>query len=133
MKRSNEVRSTKCVMLVEDDSSLRRVMSLMLRDWGCQVITCRDGLEALDVLRYVSPDLIISDLDMPFISGIELFKKYREVAEESEIPFVIISGIPDAEKRLKGIRDDLLGFYKKPVSIYILKRIIFEQMEKRAH
>ncbi len=113
----------KRIMLVEDDPSLRRVISLMLGDWGCHVTSCGDGFEALEVLPYLKPDLIISDLDMPLMSGIEFFKKCRAISGDPPIPFVIMSGIPDAEKRLEEIRGDLLGFYRKPVPIRILKQI----------
>jgi two-component system response regulator YesN len=115
----------KTIMLVEDDLPYLKVLTFMMRDWGCRVIACRDGLEALGALEDVRPDLIISDLDMPLLDGIGLFKRYREMSRDPA-PFVIISGIADAEARLARIREDLLGFYPKPVSVKDLKGMIGE-------
>ena len=124
MDETGEAREPGKVMLVEDDPSLLKVMGYMLQDWGCRVIRCRDGYEALDTLRHIKPDLIISDLDLPFIDGIALFERCREMAGISSVPFVIISAIPDAEERLEGIRDGLAGFYAKPVSMESLRKIV---------
>ncbi len=127
MGKAEEAIGLRIVMLVEDDLSLLKVMGFMFQDWGFRVISCRDGFEALDALQHIVPDLIISDLDLPFINGIELFKRCRELSRERKIPFVIISAIPDAEERLKEIWDELAGFYAKPVPMVALKQIMFEQ------
>ena len=133
MVESANREAAKRIMLVEDDPSFLNILCLMLQDWGCQVIKCRDGYEALGALRDMEPAWILSDLDFPFRSGIELFKKCREVAGKPGIPFVIISGIADAEDRLEEIRDELLGFYAKPVPVETLKRIVFGQVGNKAH
>jgi CheY-like chemotaxis protein len=111
-------------MLVDDDPSILQVLARMLKDQGCRVIACRDGLEALDALDFVRPDLIISDLDMPLVDGVELFRRSRAISGSPIIPFVILSGTADAERRLREIRDDLAGFFQKPVSLEMLMRIV---------
>lgn len=112
------------VMLVDDDLSILQVLARMLKDQGCRVITCRDGLEALDALDFIRPDLIISDLDMPFVDGVEFFRRCRAVSGPPVIPFVIVSGRADAEQRLREIRGGLAGFYQKPISMDTLTRIV---------
>jgi CheY-like chemotaxis protein len=82
--------STAMVMFVDDDAAMREVMALILAEEGFAAITAGDGIEALAELRGSTPDLIISDLHMPRMSGIEFLSVVRR--RFPAIPVIAISG-----------------------------------------
>lgn len=76
------------LLVVEDEPSVRAVTSRILRDAGHHVVEATDGIEALDLLREASFDVLVSDIVMPWMSGLELRKRV-------DLPAVLISGYPD--------------------------------------
>lgn len=120
--------STATILFVDDDSAMREVMALILGEEGFDVSTASDGLEALAQLRTVSPDLIISDLHMPRMAGVEFLSVVRR--RFPVIPVIAISGAFDlCESFAAGVMAD--AFYPKAQSNPDeLMRIIRELMYK---
>jgi CheY-like chemotaxis protein len=82
---------TKKILVVEDDFDTRYVMSLILKREGYEVITAADGECALAVAAEQKPDLIITDLNMPRLNGIELTRKIRHKEETAAMPILAIT------------------------------------------
>jgi len=102
--------STATVLFVDDDAAMREVMALILGEEGFAAITAGDGIEALDELRKSTPDLIISDLHMPRMSGIEFLSVVRR--RFPAIPVIAISGAYSlGESSAAGVMAD--AFYSK--------------------
>ena len=80
------------ILLVEDDSELSNVLSRFLQNNGYQVDAALDGLEAVEKLRSSKPDLIITDLSVPKVSGWELCKASKQDPATSRIPILVITG-----------------------------------------
>jgi CheY-like chemotaxis protein len=80
----------KRVLFVDDEPCMREIMGMMLNDEGYDVCTASDGLDALAQLRDMTPDLIISDLNMPRMSGLEFLSVVRR--RFPSIPVIAISG-----------------------------------------
>jgi CheY-like chemotaxis protein len=78
------------ILIVEDDSRLREVGKLLLESQGYEVLAAGDGFEALIALKRSLPDIIISDLNMPYMSGFELLSVVRR--RFPTIPVIVISG-----------------------------------------
>nr|AYC80692.1 hypothetical protein [uncultured bacterium] len=76
------------ILVVDDEPQLRRVMRTTLTDLGYTVIDAKTGEDALELMRHERPDLILLDLNMPGIGGLETC---RAVRETSEIPIIILS------------------------------------------
>ncbi|MBS1790317.1 MAG: response regulator [Acidobacteria bacterium] len=85
------------VLLVDDDKEFRTVAALVLESAGYLVIEAVDGVAALEALRTVQPDIIISDLHMPLMDGRMFCKRVRAEAELSGIPFVILSAYIESD------------------------------------
>ena len=66
------------ILVVDDESHILHVLSLKLRNAGYEVITACDGEEGLHVASAESPDLVITDLQMPYMTGIDLFRALAE-------------------------------------------------------
>jgi len=102
--------STATVLFVDDDAAMREVMALILAEEGFEAITAGDGIEALAELRRSTPDLIISDLHMPRMSGIEFLSVVRR--RFPAIPVIAISGAYNlGESSAAGVMAD--AFYPK--------------------
>jgi CheY-like chemotaxis protein len=102
--------STASILFVDDDAAMREVMAFILTEEGFEVSTAADGLEALAQLRDLTPDLIISDLHMPRMSGIEFLSVVRR--RFPAIPVIAISGAYDlGESSAAGVMAD--AFYPK--------------------
>ncbi|HYP26605.1 MAG TPA: response regulator [Blastocatellia bacterium] len=81
----------KKILIVDDDSDTRYVLSLILKSEGYEVITAADGECALAVTAEMKPDLIITDISMPRVNGIELTRQIRLKRELASMPILAIT------------------------------------------
>ena len=81
----------KRILVVEDDFDARYMLSLILKGEGYEVITAADGEGALAVLFDRRPDLVITDISMPCLNGIELTRSIRRKAETATLPILAIT------------------------------------------
>ena len=72
---------------------MREMLSRFLTRAGFSVTTAEDGLKALDLVQVVQPDLVITDINMPNLDGIELTKRLREQFQSTSLPVVVVSAI----------------------------------------
>lgn len=107
------------ILFVEDDLSLRKLLSRLLRMEGYEVVEARDGLEAMEYLGEHRVDLVVTDLCMPRMDGGELIA-WMERCEVS-VPVIVVSGECDVWERfhLYG-RRNLHRFLLKPVTVSVL-------------
>ena len=77
------------VLVVDDEAHILHVVSLKLRNAGYEVLTAMDGEEALEVISAEKPDLIITDYQMPFVSGLEVCKKVHSCGGVDNIPTIM--------------------------------------------
>ena len=80
------------IMVVDDDDNVRKMMCVLLEAEGYATIGARDGLDALERMRDVSPSLVFVDLSMPRMDGENLIQSMRADAVLSAIPIAIMSG-----------------------------------------
>lgn len=79
------------ILVVDDEQHIVHVVSLKLRNAGYEVLTAGDGEEALELAEQELPDLVVTDLQMPYMSGLELCEKLYERAETREIPALMLT------------------------------------------
>ena len=82
------------ILVVEDDSSLRTVIRLVLEQADYQVAEAPNGRAALDQLADESPDLILVDSKMPLLTGVELIERLRAQPQYAQTPVVLLTGLP---------------------------------------
>jgi len=78
-------------LVVDDSLSARRAMSHVLKDAGYEVRTANDGLDAVDILSKYIPDIILSDMEMPRMNGLELAAHIRYAERTRDIPVIMIT------------------------------------------
>lgn len=79
------------ILVADDESHILHVVSLKLRNAGFEVVTARDGQEALDLAHSEMPDLLITDYHMPQLSGLELCQRLKKDPQTSAIPAIMLS------------------------------------------
>jgi chemotaxis protein histidine kinase CheA/ActR/RegA family two-component response regulator len=98
-------RTVKQRVLITDDSlSVRRALEQLMRDAGFEVLTARDGLEALAVIQKTVPDIMLLDLEMPRMNGLEVTSYVRQTAALKEIPIIMITS-RTSEKHVQMAKD----------------------------
>ena len=80
------------VLLVEDDTDLRRFFQLVLRQHHFHVEAAEDGLEALYIIEAIRPDVVVLDLTLPRVKGTDVLAELESKAETKDIPVVIVTG-----------------------------------------
>lgn len=101
------------VLLVEDDKFLRRACEASLRQRGLVVQSAEDGEAGLRMAREVVPDLILLDLLMPKVSGIEMLSALRAHPATAAIPVAIISNSSRDEDKARATELGAIGYYVK--------------------
>jgi CheY-like chemotaxis protein len=85
------IMNEKKILVADDESHILHVVSLKLRNAGFNVITARDGQEALEMAQQEKPDLIITDYHMPQLSGLELCQRLKQDPATSAIPAIMLT------------------------------------------
>ena len=115
------------VLVVDDERDQRRALIERV-DWssaGFEVIgEAENGVEALDLIESLEPDLILTDIKMPMISGLELAAKVREIRPVTQI--VILSGFDSFEYAQTAINYNIISYLLKPISSAELSKELFE-------
>lgn len=91
------------VLVADDSPTVRELERQMLRQWGCEVDLAVDGMEAWHNLRAGQYDLLVSDIDMPRLNGIELVRRIRQDARLRRLPVIVVSYKDRAEDRRRGL------------------------------
>lgn len=119
------------VIVADDEEVLRRAIIRKI-DWesiGFQVIgEAENGIEALELVARLEPDLLLTDIRMPFISGIDLARQVREVRPTTQIAF--LSGFDDFSYAQQAIQYNIISYMLKPISMNELTENLKQMKEK---
>jgi two-component system, OmpR family, response regulator len=83
----------KTILIIDDDLALQTVLEIALRDAGYHVILAGDGQEGIEKLKTLNPDLVISDIMMPQMDGVETFQRIKEQLQDNGIPIFIMTAL----------------------------------------
>lgn len=119
------------VLVVEDNAELRRMLVRMLSDIYSVSEAC-DGQEALDRLETAQPDIMISDIMMPRVDGLELLSRVRADREWSHMPFVLLSAKASVAERIEGLECGADDYLTKPFSASYLRARLRSLIEQRS-
>jgi signal transduction histidine kinase len=114
------------ILLVDDESGIRKVLGIALEDSGYAVYPAATGQEALDIFREIKPQIVITDIKMPGMDGLDLLKTIKQEAPETEV--IMVTGHGDMELAIKSLKHDATDFITKPINDEVLEFAL-----KRAH
>lgn len=122
--------SGKKILIVDDDKINRSIFSRRLQQRGLEVFQRENGHQALDFVRSQHVDLILLDLLMPGMNGIEALEKIKLVDGYANIPILIISGLDDPRSIVMCLRRGATDYLSKPVELSVLEIKISSALEK---
>ncbi|HSB17224.1 MAG TPA: sigma-54 dependent transcriptional regulator [Bryobacteraceae bacterium] len=117
----------KRILVVDDEENLRRVTQLKLQQAGYEAMTASDGVEALGLLARHPQDLVLTDLKMPGMSGIDLLRKVKE--EYAEVIVVVVTAYGTIESAVEAMRLGAYDYIIKPVNSDALNLIVSRALE----
>ncbi|MDD2723172.1 MAG: response regulator [Methylovulum sp.] len=103
------------ILLVDDSLSQRRALEQLLEDAGFNTISARDGIEAVNLLQQIKPDLVLTDLEMPRMNGIELTAHIRSKAAIKTLPVIMITSRTTQKHRMMAEGAGINFYLVKPV------------------
>jgi two-component system chemotaxis response regulator CheY len=119
------------VLVVDDFSTMRRIVKNILKQLGFEnILEADDGMSALDVLRSQSIDFIISDWNMPRLSGMELLKAVRTSEEWKDLPFLMVTAEGQKENVIEAVKAKVSNYIVKPFTPDTLAEKIKKIFEK---
>jgi two-component system NtrC family response regulator len=116
------------ILLVEDDDTLRRVTQIHLEKQGYSTSAVSDASGALTILEREPQDLVISDLNLPGISGLELLKRIRSKYPETEV--IMITAFGTVVTAVESMRFGAYDYVTKPIHLYELSALVDRVMER---
>jgi two-component system cell cycle response regulator DivK len=116
---------TKRILVVEDRDDSRTILVTILRRlYGYETIEAANGTEAIEKAVSQKPDLILMDLDLPDISGIDAARAVKENPETTHIPIIAQTAWSARQWKSKVLKIGMAGYLEKPVSIELMKATI---------
>jgi DNA-binding response OmpR family regulator len=119
------------ILTADDSEQIRSLLEMILTADGHNVIQTNDGRAALTWLKDNTPDLMILDVTMPFLDGIEVCSRAKRVSRLRATPIIILTAHTDDESRQRAKLAGADAFVNKPLSGKNLRQTIQEMLEKR--
>ncbi|MFH2220281.1 MAG: response regulator [Pseudomonadota bacterium] len=116
------------VLLIDDDEGIRKVMSIALEDAGYRMVTAADGNTGLALCREESPQIVITDIRMPGMDGIEVLKSIKEADPDREV--IVTTAYGEIEYAIQALQLDASDFITKPINDTAL-RVALERAKER--
>ena len=124
--------ATPTILIVEDFSDTRELLSVLLRRQGYSVIEAEDGLEGLLKATGMYPDLIIMDLSLPEMDGVEVARRIHEQSKLSQIPIIVLSAYLTQEVLVDARAAGCVASFAKPFDTYELLAKISNTLAERS-
>jgi PAS domain S-box-containing protein len=114
------------LLLADDEEGIRKVLGISLADRGYDVLTAQNGEDALKIFRQAKPEIVLTDIKMPGMDGIELLQKIKQEDPDTEV--IMITGHGDMELAIESLKFEATDFVTKPINDDVLEIAL-----KRAH
>ncbi|PIE33220.1 two-component system response regulator [candidate division KSB3 bacterium] len=110
------------ILVVDDEEGLREGLSKLLEDEGYTVLCAENGEKAINIIHDTHVDLMLTDMRMPGMSGIDLLKKVRKIRED--IGVIILTGYGEIESYIEAMNFGAMEYVSKPFKVNELKFIV---------
>ena len=104
------------ILVVDDDKTTRKLLSLYLKAKGYEVVTAENGLDAMEKLGTENINLVVTDMNMPYMDGIELTKNLRADDSWKDLPIVMVTTEADDDERKKAYDMGVDDYLVKPAN-----------------
>jgi signal transduction histidine kinase len=118
----------KKILIVDDEQDIREVLSVALADMGYDVVSAENGEEALALFQHSRPPVVLTDIKMPRLDGLDLLQKIKHENPETEV--IMITGHGDMDLAVKSLKYEATDFITKPINVDALE-ISLRRAEER--
>ncbi|MCU0593582.1 MAG: response regulator, partial [Desulfobacterales bacterium] len=118
------------LLLADDEEGIRKVLGIALADSGYDVRTAESGLEALRLFRETRPAIVLTDIKMPGMDGIELLRQIKTERPETEV--IMITGHGDMDLAIESLKLEATDFVTKPINDDVLAIALKRAQERIA-
>ena len=109
------------VLIIDDDEFMLNVLAHQLQDEGYILFTTADGPHGIELYKSEKPDIVLLDIGLPSIDGLEVLKQIKQFDSDAKI--IMITGYPSSMMREEAMRMGAFAFYEKPGVIRMLKNV----------
>ncbi|HEX9757531.1 MAG TPA: response regulator [Nitrospiria bacterium] len=117
------------ILVVEDDSEMRSLLTDELSEEGYEIIQAKDGAEAALMVAHGTFDLVITDMKMPKMGGLELLPVVKEASPD--VPVIVITAFGDWQTSVEAMERGSFRYMTKPFKMQELKETVKKALEKR--
>src|SRR6478735_10521776 len=117
------------ILVVDDEANARTALAELLRDEGYAVETAADGFKALPKLEEFAPDVVVTDMKMPGLSGLELMEKVRE--RDAACVVIVMTAFGAIETAVQAMRQGAADYLTKPVNVEELSLVLKRELERK--
>lgn len=117
------------ILVVEDEKSMREILQIFFENEGFNVVTASDGLEALSIVEEDIFDVIITDIRMPELDGMELLKKIKEISPSTMV--IVVTAFGTKESAIEAMKNGAYDYINKPFNMDELRIIVKRALEKK--
>ncbi|KUK91876.1 MAG: Response regulator receiver modulated serine phosphatase, partial [Thermotogales bacterium 46_20] len=110
----SEVFEMNRILIVDDDRSVRILLRSILKKKGYETSECEDGVSAVEFCVKSNPDIVLLDLLMPDMHGLDVLKQLKENTQTASIPVIVLTGSTDQEDKLSALRSGAVDYISKP-------------------
>ncbi len=103
------------VLLVEDDETVRRLLEKIVRKEGFEVLTAENGQVGLEIFQKELPDIVITDLKMPEVDGLEVLHTVRRLSPNTQV--IVVTAFHETDSAIVALREGALDYIKKPIDL----------------
>src|SRR5436190_111412 len=116
------------ILIVDDDPAMRESFDVLLQSWGFEVLQAGDAREAREIVERHDPDIVISDVVMPEVSGLELLRELK--AGNPQRPVLLITARGSIDMAVEAIKEGARDFLTKPVTDFQKLKVLLEDAER---
>ena len=111
----------KNILVVEDNDDLRQIFASIIRFSGYQILEARSGSEAIEKVAFAKPNLVLLDLGLPDMSGIDVARAIKKNRVTADIPIIACSAYPSGEKMEEALHAGIVDYLQKPIAAALIK------------
>src|SRR6185295_12289956 len=104
-----------CILVVDDEDALRRVLVKKLQSEGYSIVEARDGADAIRLLEDQPIDVVVSDIAMPDVGGVELLQLVRQ--QKPDVPVLLMTGAPQLDSAVQAVEHGAFAYLVKPFTL----------------
>ncbi|MFN2437524.1 MAG: sigma-54-dependent transcriptional regulator, partial [Desulfotignum sp.] len=116
------------ILVIDDEPDVREIMVISLEDAGYKTLSAPDGESGLKLLASHGPQILITDIKMPGMSGLEVLKQARRIRPQTQV--IVTTGFADIKKAIAALQHDASDFITKPVDDTTLHLALKRAMER---